>query len=132
MRRNKAEKLSATEWKIMNIIWKKKTCATRDVHAAALKTQGWSRSTVTTLLRRLVAKGYLKTTQVGNSFLYRPARSAIKSYLEAADTLLDNTLEGMTAPILVHMVKNGNLSEEEIQSLQDLLREHSAKKESGK
>lgn len=131
MRRTKAEKLSPAEWKIMNIIWKEKSCATRDVHAIAQKAQGWSRSTVTTLLRRLVDKGYLKTTQVGNSFLYRPARSPIKSYLEAADTLLDNTLEGMTAPILVHMVKKGNLSEEEIQSLQDLLNEYSERKESG-
>ena len=129
MPRRRSEALSPTEWKVMKIVWERKSCATRDVHAAAQEAHGWSRSTVTTILRRLVEKGYLKTTQVGNSFLYRPARPALQSLLEAADTLLENAVEGMAGPILAHMVKNGDLSAEEIERLRALLEEHAAETE---
>ena len=76
---------------------------------------------IETILRRLVEKGYLKTTQVGNSFLYRPARPALKSLLGAADTLLENAIEGTVGPLLAYMVKKGDLSAEELAELRSLL-----------
>ena len=129
MRRNRPEALSPTEWKIMKIVWERKACATRDVYADARKAHGWSRSTVKTILSRLVEKGYLRTTQVGNTFVYRPARPALKSLLSAVDTLLENALEGTTGPILAYIIKKCDLSAEEAEQLQALLAEHTSKKE---
>jgi predicted transcriptional regulator len=129
MPRRPSELLTTAEWKIMRIVWERKACATRDVHAIAKQTDGWSRSTVKTILSRLADKGYLKVTQVGNSYLYRPARPALKSLLAAADTLLENALAGTTGPILAHMIKKCDLSAEEIKSLQALLEEHASDKE---
>lgn len=120
--------LSPNEWKIMKILWEKKACATRDILAIAGEAQGWTRSTVKTFLRRLVEKGYVKTTQVGNSYLYKPARPALKSFLHAADTLLENTVQGMAGPVAAHIVRNADLSEEDIQQLQAILDEHAARK----
>jgi predicted transcriptional regulator len=105
----------------MRILWQRKSCAARDVYQAAGEAHGWAPSTVKTLLRRLVEKGYLTTTQVGNSFLYRPARPALKSLCGAADALLENALEGTTGPLLSYMVKKSNLSAEEIEELKSLL-----------
>ena len=129
MPRRTSNPLTQAEWKIMKIVWQLKSCAARDVYRVAGEVHGWSPSTVKTLLRRLVEKGYLTTTQVGNSFLYRPARSALKSLYGAADALLDNALDGTTGPLLAYMVKESNLSDEEIEQLQALLEEHRAKKE---
>ena len=129
MPRKRSELLSPAEWKIMKVVWKRKACATRDVCADVSQAYGWSRSTVKTILSRLVAKGYLKVTQVGNSYLYRPARPALKSLLNAVDTLLDNALEGTTGPILAHMIKKCDLSAEEIRDLQALLEKFASNKE---
>ncbi len=129
MPRKKSKLLSHSEWKVMKIVWERKSCATRDICQEARKILGWSDSTVKTILRRLVDKGYLQYTQIGNSFLYRPARPALKSLLQAADILLDNALEGTTGPILAHMVKKGDLSKEEIQDLQKLLDDYAKKKD---
>jgi BlaI family transcriptional regulator, penicillinase repressor len=123
--------LSNGEWKVMKIIWEHKSCAARDVYQRAGSEYGWAPTTVKTMLRRLVAKGYLTTTQVGNSFLYRPVRPAMKALMGAADTLLENALDGTLGPLLAHMVKRGNLSAAELAELKDLLDKASAEGEVG-
>ncbi len=113
--------LTPAEWKVMKIVWEKKSCAARDVYQVAGKAHGWVPSTTKTILSHLAEKGYLKTTRVGNSFLYRPARTALKSLFRAADTLLDNALEGTVGPLLAYMVKKGELSAEELEQLRSLV-----------
>ncbi len=129
MSRRRTQHLTPTEWKIMKIVWERKTCASGDVYTEAHELHGWSRSTVKTILGRLVEKGYLKATPVGNTFVYKPARSALKSLFNAVDTLLDNALEGTTGPILAYIIKKCDLSAEEAEELQTLLEEHMTKKE---
>ena len=83
--------------------------------------RSWAASTVKTILRRLVEKGFLTYTQVGNSYLYRPARQPLKSLLSAADSLLANALDGTVGPLLAYMVKRSKLSPEELSQLRELL-----------
>ena len=119
--------LSHAEWKIMRILWRRKRCAAREVYEEAGQEHGWAASTVKTILRRLVRKGYLSTTLVGNSFLYRPVRPAIRSLQGAADDLLDNAVEGTVGPLLTHMVRRSRLSEEELAQLRSLLDQYDAR-----
>ncbi len=127
MARERAEPLAAAEWKVMRIVWQRKSCAARDVYQETARQYGWAPSTAKTLLRRLVEKGYLQVKRIGNSFLYRPAEPAIKTLAGAADTLLGHALEGTVGPLLIHMVKSSNLSAEEFAQLKALLDEHSPK-----
>lgn len=125
MPRPRSEPMAPSEWKVMRIVWKLNHCASRDVCAEAERLYGWSPSTVKTLLRRLLEKGHLTATPVGNSFLYRPKRTALKALLGAADELLENVLEGMTGPVLAHMVKRSKLSPQELAALRAILDAHS-------
>lgn len=115
--------LSAAEWKVMKIVWDLQKAMAREVYTVAGEEQGWSRATVKTLLKRLVDKGYLSTTKVGNGFVYRPARPAISILRRAADTLLENTTRAATAPLLAHMVEASRLTPEDLESLQQLIEE---------
>lgn len=130
MPRHRSFLLVPSEWKVMRIVWRLKACAARDVCAITEKEHGWAVSTTKTILARLADKGYLTITPVGNSFLYRPTRSALKSLCDAADALLENALDGTTGPLLAHMLKNSNLTDEEIAQLQDLLDEFKERPES--
>lgn len=115
------EPLTPAEWKVMKIVWRRKACAARDVYEEAGRDLGWAPSTSKTVLRRLVDKGCLTTTRVGNSFLYRPARVAVKSLLGAADELLENMLEGTSGLVLSHLVERSKLSADELARLRALL-----------
>ncbi len=129
MTKNSTNRLSPAEWKVMRIVWQQKSCAARDVYQVAGEKHGWAASTVKTILRRLVDKGYLKTTQVGNSFLYRPTGSPLKSLYGAADALLGNALEGTVGPLVAYMVRQGDLSTEEVDQLRSLLDQLSPEEE---
>ena len=123
MSRESPEPLTAAEWKVMKIVWRLKSCAARDVYEEAGLAFGWAPSTTKTLLRRLVDKGHLTATPVGTSYLYRPARPAWQSIAGAADTLLDNTLEGMDGKLLAYMVRKSRLSTDDLAQLRALLDE---------
>jgi predicted transcriptional regulator len=127
MSREAPEPLTAAEWKVMKIVWRRKNCAARDVYEEAGRAHGWAPSTTKTLLRRLVDKGHLAVTPVGTSYLYRPSRPAWQSIAGAADTLLDNTLEleGMGGKLLAYMVKKSRLSPDDLAQLRELIdRQH--------
>lgn len=115
------KELSRSEWKVMKIVWSLKKAMAREVYSIACDEQNWSPTTVKTLLKRLVEKGYLNTTQIGNGFVYRPTHTAIVSLRAAADTLLSNALEGTTGPLLQHMLERTSLSESDLSELQKLL-----------
>ena len=121
MAKKKTDPLTPSEWKIMRIAWERKSLASRDFCQEAGKKYDWAPSTVKTLLSRLVEKGYLKTTRIGNSFLYEPARPALSTLYRAADNLLGNIVDGTTGPLLSYMVKKSDLSLEEVEELRALL-----------
>src|SRR5690242_7637068 len=124
MAREAHDPLTAAEWKVMKIVWRRKSCAARDVYEEAGRVQGWAPTTTKTLLRRLVDKGHLTATAVGTSYLYRPARPAWQSLAGAVDTLLDNTVEGMGGRLLAYMVKKTKLSPSDLAQLRELLDQH--------
>lgn len=68
-------------------------------------------------------KGHLTARPVGNSHLYEPAGSAVKSLLAAADSLLSNMLEGTTGLVITHMLEKSHLSQEELGRLRQLIDE---------
>jgi predicted transcriptional regulator len=119
--------LSRAEWKVMKIVWELRKAMAREVYTIAGEQYSWTPATVKTLLKRLVDKGYVSTTKVGNGFVYRPALSALSTLQSAADALLTNAVDDATGPLLVHMVEQTSLSEADLDSLQKLI---DAKKES--
>ena len=129
MAREAPDSLTVAEWKVMKIVWRLKSCAARDVYEEAGRDHGWAPTTTKTLLRRLVDKGHLTATAVGTSYLYRPARPAWQSLAGAADTLLDNTLDGMDGKLLAYMVKKSKLTPEDLAQLRTLLDQHAQAEE---
>jgi BlaI family transcriptional regulator, penicillinase repressor len=126
--------LSRAEWKVMKIVWELRKAMAREVYTIAGQRHSWTPPTVKTLLKRLVDKGYVSTTRVGNGFVYRPARTALSALQSAADALMINAIEGVTGPLLAHMVEGTPLSEDDLDALQKLIdaKKQSLKKRGGK
>jgi predicted transcriptional regulator len=113
--------LSRAEWKVMKIVWELRKAMAREVYTIAGERHAWTPATVKTLLKRLVDKGYVATTTVGNGFVYRPVNTALQTLQSAADTLFTNAVEGATGPLLAHLVEQVPLNEEDLNSLQKLI-----------
>ena len=115
------KELSRAEWKVMKIVWEMQKAMAREIYTLAGEQYAWTPATVKTLLKRLVDKGYVSTTPVGNGFVYRPAQSALAALQSAADSLLTNAVAGATGPLLAHLVEQTALSEDDLDSLQKLI-----------
>ena len=126
--------LSKAEWKVMKIVWELRKAMAREVYTIAGERHCWAPATVKTILKRLGEKGYRSTTRVGNGFVYRPAQSALSTLRSAADTLLTNTVDGATGPLLAHMVERTSLGEDDLDVLEKLIdaKKQSLKKRGGK
>lgn len=60
--------ISSAEWKVMEILWAQPEISF-SILTKQLEHSGWSASTIKTLLRRLVDKGFVTADKsIGNSF----------------------------------------------------------------
>ena len=115
------KELSRAEWKVMKVVWELRKAMAREIYTIAGQEHSWAPATVKTILKRLVDKGYVTTTPVGNGFVYRPAQTALSALRSAADELLTNAIEGATGPLLAHMVERTALTGEDLDTLQKLI-----------
>jgi BlaI family penicillinase repressor len=113
--------LSNTEWEVMKVLWDKGELAARDVYAEVKEETDWAYTTVKTLLSRLVAKGALDYQQVGNSYLYRPAKTREQMTRTEMKGFLQRVLDGSFSPFLANFIEETDLSEDEISDLRKIL-----------
>jgi len=119
--------ISRAEWEVMKPIWEGGALTARDVFAALPPDRGWAINTVKTLLSRLVAKGALEYEQVGNTYVYRARVGCEEVTRTTLRGFLDRMLDGSLAPVLLHFIEEGDLSEEEISRFRRVLDEKAGK-----
>lgn len=69
---NEQMDISPAEWRVMRVAWTLGQVTSAQVIDALKQRVDWKPATIKTLLRRLVKKGALKTTQEGRAFIYTP------------------------------------------------------------
>ena len=121
MDQDELKDLSRAEWKVMKVVWELRKGMAREIYTIAGKEHSWTPATVKTILKRLVDKGYISTTPVGNGFVYRPAASPFSAFRAAADDLIANVVEGVSGPLLAHLVERAPLSEADLDTIQLLI-----------
>ena len=113
--------LSDAEWIVMKPLWDNEPLAARDIFSAISSRQKWSYKTLKTLLSRLVKKGALKYTQVGNSYLYSPCFSRDEMIQPEVKFFAHQVLDGSLKPFLVSFFDGRNPSHDELASLREII-----------
>jgi len=116
-------RIAAAEWEVMNLIW-----AASPVPAAELidelgRKKGWAPRTTRTLLARLVHKQALTFEKDGPRYLYRPKVRLEDCVRHESRSFLDRVFGGEPAAMLMQLVKETNLSPNEIAELRRILKE---------
>lgn len=124
MAKRRSENLSEAEWEVMKVMWEHGPMAIGEIYEKLTKGRGWAYSTVKTLVRRMVAKGWLEYQEVGNSFLYRVAVPRKKALRSAIRDFSTRVLDGLLSPFVAYYAEEKNLSEEDIKQLEEILKRH--------
>ena len=115
--------ISDAEWQVMEVLWAESPIAATAVAARLLKRHQWHTRTVKTMLSRLVKKGALDFTVVGNRYLYSPKITREQSIGHASRSFLERIFSGDSSQALMHLVEHTELTEQQIQHLKRLLDE---------
>ena len=120
--------LSASEWEVMKVMWDGGPMALRDIYARVSEERDWAYTTVKTLVRRMVAKGWLRYQRVGNSFLYRPAVARKKAVRSAVNEFTGRVLDGLLSPFVAYYAEENDLSPEDVARIEEILKRNRTKR----
>ncbi len=115
-------KISSAEWEVMNVVWDRAPLTAAEVFAALPADHGWKQKTVNTFLARLDEKGVLKVAKRDGVNVYAPRLRREDCVAAESESFLHRVFQGAAGPLLLHFCEQQDLSAEEIEELQRLLR----------
>jgi BlaI family transcriptional regulator, penicillinase repressor len=118
-----AERISDAEHAVMEILWQQAPMTATDVADRLAGSQGWTLTTIKTLLSRLLAKGALAAETEGRKFLYRPLIARTDYVAGESRRLVDRLFGGKLSPLVAHLAEQEALTADDIAEIEALLQE---------
>ena len=129
MRQRPIPELGPLELKLVRILWRHGWLTAPQV-LAAYNDQAevpLAYTTVMTLLGRLVEKGVLVVNRERQPFRFSPALSREQVLRQRVRDFVDLFFEGQSMDLVLRLVEEEPLSEESVQRLETVLREHKSR-----
>lgn len=111
-----------SEWPIMELLWESPRTLMELVSELSHQT-GWSKSTVTTMVRRMDDKGLITFHTEGRTKIFRPAVSREDVAARETDSLLRRAYRGSVGLLVSAMAQRNDLTKEDISELYAILKE---------
>ena len=121
------ELFSDGEWALMNLLWEKSPRTIGEMVDELRDETGWSKATVNIMLGRLAEKGAVTVDASGRSKLFTPAVDREGALRDEAIRTLKKVKTGGIGLMLSAMVKESELSSDDIDELYRILREGTEK-----
>jgi BlaI family penicillinase repressor len=120
--------ISKSEWAVMEALWERSPQTASQVTKTLRPARNWAENTVRTLLKRLVAKGALKTGTNGSATTtFAPAVKREACVLAEGESFMQRMFRGAPKPLLIHFAANAKLTPAEVKELKKLLDQSSVK-----
>lgn len=114
-------RLSDSEWKIMSALWEKAPQTITQLVALFKARNGWSKSTVITLLKRMEAKEAVRYEEGERARQYYPNAEKEQLSLQETENFMDKVFGGSIGLMMSALVDGRGVSEAELDELQALL-----------
>ncbi len=111
--------VSDAELEILEVLWEAgKPLNAAEIRSLLEKNKNWERTTVLTLIQRLVKKGVLKQEK-REIYYYQPVVERKVYIKEEARSFIDRFFKGNAGMMAAALMSDDSLTEEEIASLRD-------------
>jgi BlaI family transcriptional regulator, penicillinase repressor len=125
----KRAKISRGEMDVARAVWEMGEATVGQVFELLAERKEIDYSTVQTYLRRLEAKGYLKTRRQGRHKIYRPRVGAGQVVRETVDDLVERLFGGEPLALWQHLIQDRGITAEETRELRRMLAQWEAANE---
>jgi len=106
----------------MKVVWERGSVTVRDVYEALLEKRKVAYTTVMTMMKILEQKKYLKKSQAERAYVYRPAQPQGQVVGAMVRDFVNRVFNGSAVPLLAHLVKEHDLSAEDLEEIARLRR----------
>jgi len=121
-------RLSETEMEVMEVIWELATPVTVTQLLDIFETKGWKTSTVSTLLKRLIEKGFLTKSMSGKVNYYNPALTLREYRKYETQSFLGRLFNGKVKNFIATLADDKELSQDDIAELKEWFANKEGKK----
>ena len=120
--REEGQSLTRNEWAVMELLWQAPRTL-MELVAALGADPGWAKSTTTTMVRRMEAKGLIRHEAGRRAKIFYPALSRDQAALVETRSLLDKVFSGSVGMLVNTMARQNSLTRADIDALYQALRE---------
>jgi predicted transcriptional regulator len=118
---SKRPPVAKSELEVAEIVWQLGEARVRQVLEALPAERNLDFKTVQTYLRRLEAKGYLRTRREGRAKIYAPRVRREQVVRDVINDLVGRLFGGQSLPLFQHLIEDQGLSAREIDQLRAML-----------
>ena len=115
------EELTKTEERVMQIIWKLKTCFVKDIIEAMPDEPKPPYNTISSVVRLLETKGFVGYKAYGKTHEYFPAISKAEYRRESFKKILSGYFDNSAESLFSFMLKEEQLSEEDVNKIRQII-----------
>ena len=119
----KEKSLTPTEWHLMECLWEQAPRTGREAAEYMAVSQGWSRSTTLTLLRRMTAKGFIECHEENGVKVFSPLIARTDAAVRETDSFLSRVYRGSVSTLLSAVTQRQSLTRQEIDELYEIIRQ---------
>ncbi len=118
--------ISDAEWQVMKIIWMQGEQTSRDLIRVLAERFDWSKSTVQTLLARLVEKECLTRKKEGKSFVYSALLTLDQSQDLLVQDIKDKVCSRRMKNLLADLIVECDFTQADLEDLEAVISEKKA------
>ena len=114
--------VTSAEWPVMELLWQSPRTLMELVNDLTER-MGWSKSTITTMVRRMDDKGLISFRTEGRTKIFFPAVSREEVPSRETHSLLDRAFHGSVGLLVNAMAQSNRLTQADIDELYAILKE---------
>lgn len=120
---DKSTALTPAEWNLMECLWERSPRTGREAVEYMERSVGWGRSTTLTMLRRMSEKGLIACGEADGVRVYSPLLAREAAAVRETEGFLGRVYKGSISMMMSAMVTRQELSRQDIDELQAILRQ---------
>ena len=109
--------ISDSEWEVMRIVWTLGETNTKQILNELQAKKDWTDSTIKTLIRRLVQKGWLNTKQDGRRYIYTATVNQTEMMYNEAKTLLNRMCDMHKGEVILKLLEDFPVSKGDLMKM---------------
>ncbi len=115
-------RVTNSEWYVMDCLWEESPRTLMQIVPLLKEKIGWSKSTSATMVRRMAEKGLIGYEERGKTKYFYPKVDKEDVVVQETRDFLQRIYDGSIGMMMSALVKQNDLSREDIHELQEILR----------